>query len=173
MQGFPCKPLYFPCKGLQCRKENGPNNALFLSCQMGPSDGALFMIKLTPLPNGNHPICPMGVADTLGSCCIILVVLRCINSVTEYLLFVKQAGWVQKCKFFDKNLRKQLYFSFNWWQFAKNWRGLIIKCGLGQKWSKLWNQVPYLDHFVVQNSGDFLYWKYKEVVCFYVSNLRQ
>ena len=116
------------------------------------------------MPNVNHPICPMGVADTLGSCCIILVVLRCINSVTEYLLFVKQAGWVQKCKFFDKNLKKQLYFSFNWWQFAKNWRGLIIKCGLGQKWSKLWNQVPYLDHFVVQNSGDFLYWKYKEVV---------
>ena len=37
---------------------------------------------------------------------------------------------------------------------------------------KLWNQVPSLDHFVVQNSGDFLCWKYKEVVCFYVSNLR-
>jgi hypothetical protein len=33
------------------------------------SDGAFFMIKHTPLPNGNHPIsspvCPMGVADTL------------------------------------------------------------------------------------------------------------
>ena len=27
--------------------------------------------------------------------------------------------------------------------------------------SKLWNQVPSLDHFVVQNSGDFLCWKYK------------
>ena len=39
--------------------------------------------------------------------------------------------------------------------------------------SKLWNQVPSLDHFVIQNSGDFLCWKYKEVVCFYVSNLRQ
>ena len=39
--------------------------------------------------------------------------------------------------------------------------------------AKLWNQVPCLDHFVVQNSGDFLCWKYKEVVCFYVSNLRQ
>ena len=38
---------------------------------------------------------------------------------------------------------------------------------------KLWNQVPSLDHFVVQNSGDYLCWKYKEVVCFYVSNLRQ
>jgi hypothetical protein len=36
---------------------------------MGLSDGAFFMIKHTPLPNGNHPIlspvCPMGVADTL------------------------------------------------------------------------------------------------------------
>ena len=37
---------------------------------------------------------------------------------------------------------------------------------------KLWNQVSSLDHFVVQNSGDFLCWKYKEIVCFYVSNLR-
>jgi hypothetical protein len=47
-------------------------NKLFLSCQMGLSDGAFFMIKHTLhiLPNGNHPIsspiCPMGVADTLG-----------------------------------------------------------------------------------------------------------
>ena len=36
---------------------------------MGLSDGAFFIIKHTPLPNGNHPIsspvCPMGVADTL------------------------------------------------------------------------------------------------------------
>ena len=51
------------------RKDNGSNNSLFLSCQMGLSDGAFFMIKHTPLPNGNHPIsspvCPMGVADTL------------------------------------------------------------------------------------------------------------
>ena len=40
-------------------------------------------------------------------------------------------------------------------------------------YTKLCNQVPSLDHFVVQNSGDFLCWKYKEVVCFYVSNLLQ
>jgi hypothetical protein len=37
---------------------------------MGLSDGAFLMVKHTPLPNGNHPIlipiCPMGVADTLG-----------------------------------------------------------------------------------------------------------
>ena len=26
---------------------------------------------------------------------------------------------------------------------------------------KLWNQVPTLDHLVIQNSGDFLCWKYK------------
>ena len=38
------------------RKDNGSNNSLFLSCQMGLSDGAFFMIKHTPLPNGNHPI---------------------------------------------------------------------------------------------------------------------
>ena len=41
------------------------------------------------------------------------------------------------------------------------------------KQAKLWNQVPSLDHYVVQNSWDFLCWKYKEVVCFYVSNLWQ
>ena len=50
-------------------KYNSSKNSLFLSCQMGLSDGAFFMIKHTPLPNGNHPIlspvCPMGVADTL------------------------------------------------------------------------------------------------------------
>jgi hypothetical protein len=51
------------------RKDNGINNSLFLSCQMGLSDGTFFMIKHTLLPNGNHPIsspiCLMGVADTL------------------------------------------------------------------------------------------------------------
>ena len=46
----------------------------------------------------------------------------------------------------------------------------VVGCLLG---AKLWNQVPSLDHFAVQNSGDFLCWKYKEVVCCYVSNLRQ
>ena len=55
-------------------KDNGSNNSLFLSCQMGLSDGAFFMIKHTPLPNGNHPIlspiCPMGVADTLELGCV-------------------------------------------------------------------------------------------------------
>ena len=55
--------------GFVIRKDNGSNNSLFLNCQMGLSDGAFFMIKHTPLPNGNHPIlgpvCPMGVADTL------------------------------------------------------------------------------------------------------------
>ena len=35
-------------------------------------------------------------------------------------------------------------------------------------WPKLWNQVPSLDHFVFQNSGDFLCWIYKEVACIYV-----
>ena len=38
---------------------------------------------------------------------------------------------------------------------------------------KAMKSSPPLDHFVVQISGDFLCWKYKEVVCFYVSNLRQ
>jgi hypothetical protein len=58
--------------GFVIRKDNGSNNYLFLGCQMGLSDGAFFMIKHTPLPNGNHPIlspiCPMGVADTLELC---------------------------------------------------------------------------------------------------------
>ena len=44
----------------------------------------------------------------------------------------------------------------------------------GRQWKssragpKLWNQVPSLDHFVFQNSGDFLCWIYKEVACIYV-----
>ena len=54
-------------RGFVIRKDNGSNNSLFLSCQMGLSDGAFFMIKHTPLPNGNHPVLspiyPMGVAD--------------------------------------------------------------------------------------------------------------
>ena len=51
-------------RGFVIRKDNGSNNSLFLSCQMGLSDCAFFMIKHTLLPNGNHPIsspvCPMG-----------------------------------------------------------------------------------------------------------------
>ena len=58
--------------GFVIRKENGSNNFLFLSCQMGLSDHAFFMIKHSSLPNGNHPISspifPMGLADTLGPC---------------------------------------------------------------------------------------------------------
>jgi hypothetical protein len=58
------------------RKDNISNNSLFLSRQMGMSDGAFFMIKHTPLFNGNHPIssfiCPMEVADTLGQGQLIL-----------------------------------------------------------------------------------------------------
>ena len=58
--------------GFVIRKYIGSNNFLFLSCQMGLLDGPFFMIKHTPLPNGNHPIlspiCPMGVADMFGLC---------------------------------------------------------------------------------------------------------
>ena len=57
-----------------------------------------------------------------------------------------------------------------------NWKRVYSAHVLSPSWwlcSKLWNQVPSLDHFVVQNFQDFLCWKYKEVVCFYVSNLRQ
>ena len=56
------------------RNDNGSNNSLFLTCQMGLSDGAFFMIKHTPLPNANHPIsspvCPMGEADPLEHVCL-------------------------------------------------------------------------------------------------------
>ena len=56
-------------RGFVIRKDNDSNNSLFLSCQMGLSGGAFFIIKHTPLPNGNHPIsspvCPMEVADML------------------------------------------------------------------------------------------------------------
>jgi hypothetical protein len=54
--------------GFVIKKYNGSNNSLFLSCQIGLLDAAFFMIKHTPLPNGNHPISspiyPMGLADT-------------------------------------------------------------------------------------------------------------
>ena len=67
--GVPNGDLISLTKGFVIRKDNDNNNSLFLSCQMGLSDGAFFMIKHTPLPDGNHPIlspvCPMGVADTL------------------------------------------------------------------------------------------------------------
>ena len=56
-------------RGFVIIKDNGSNNSIFLSCQMGLSDGTFFMIKHTPLPNGSHPlsspVCPMGVAYTL------------------------------------------------------------------------------------------------------------
>ena len=56
--------------GFVIRKDKGSNNSLFLSCQMGLSDGTFFMIKHTLSPNENSrissPICPMGVADKLG-----------------------------------------------------------------------------------------------------------
>ena len=37
--------------------------------------------------------------------------------------------------------------------YSRNWSNWVFKA------TKLWNQVPTLDHFVVQNSGDFLGWK--------------
>ena len=40
------------------------------------------------------------------------------------------------------------------------------------KQAKLWNQVPSLEHFEVQNSGDFLYWKYKEIVLFLTEEIQ-
>ena len=54
--GVPNGDLISLTKGFVIRKDNDNNNSLFLSCQMGLSDGAFFMIKHTPLPNGNHPI---------------------------------------------------------------------------------------------------------------------
>ena len=50
-------------------------------------------------------------------------------------------------------------------------KGAKITVNLGFE-SLLWIKVLWiLDNFVVQNSGDFLCWKYKEVVCFYVFKL--
>ena len=59
-----------------------------------------------------------------------------------------------KCKLNLWKLPYDLQFCFPWpssfWG-VRHWRA-----------SKLCNQVRSLDHFVVQNSGDFLCWKYKE-----------
>ena len=94
--------------------------------------------------------------------------------------------------YLQKNLYILIFFSYNtlvqdkkYTMRVKKWTALIItgaevlsklsclKQTQGKLCAKLWNQAPSLDHFVVQNSGDFLCWKYKEDVCFYVSNLRQ
>ena len=57
------------------RKDNGSNNSLFLSCQMGLSDGTFFMLKDTPLSNRYNPISspiyPIGVVHMLGQCLLI------------------------------------------------------------------------------------------------------
>ena len=55
-----------------------------------------------------------------------------------------------------------------WWslKIANRWRWLIVKAMVnftGHRCfmiSKLWNQVPFLNHLVIQNSGDLLCWKY-------------
>ena len=66
---------------------------------MGLSDGAFFMIKHTPLPNGNHPIsspiCPMGVADTLEPLVELLhhyeyMILHLVPASLGFRLYVKQ-----------------------------------------------------------------------------------
>ena len=60
------------------------------------------------------------------------------------------------------NVKSKIYLSrigFRAFPFLK-------LCHRGYANPKLCNQVPSLDHFVVQNSGDFLCWKYKEVLCF-------
>ena len=51
--------------------------------------------------------------------------------------------------------------------------GQKCKCKSRRTWLLWPNQVPSLDHFVLQNSGGFLCWKHKEGVCFYVSNNSQ
>ena len=63
-------------------------------------------------------------------------------------------------------------FSLHWDKSKQiSWR--LYLAAVHHFCSKLCNQVHSLDHFVVQNFGDFLCWKYKEVECFYVSNLLQ
>jgi hypothetical protein len=37
----------------------------------------------------------------------------------------------------------------------------MAKLQMAHTKAKLWDQVPSLDHFAVQNSGDFLCWNYK------------
>ena len=43
----------------------------------------------------------------------------------------------------------------------------------GQERFKAMKSSPLLGPFCGSEFWDFLYWKYKEIVCFYVSNLRQ
>ena len=107
------------------------NNSLFLSCQMGLSDGAFFMIKHTLhiLPNGNHPIsspiCPMGVADTLGH---FTPHLGEINFGTTFFheIFLQGFALLQKSLFMKIEM---LHTS---WKSAS--RCVLCTCKLDQRW---------------------------------------
>ena len=91
-----------------------------------------------------------------------LITLINLQELYLYYRFYNNIFVIVKCW---KHLLESRHVD-NWWQH-------VVSSIVMWFYAKLWNQVPSLDHFVVQNSGDFLCWKYKEVVCFYASNLRQ
>ena len=47
-------------------------------------------------------------------------------------------------------------FLWRKWYFVQT-----LYCNPQLIFAKLWNQDPSMDHFVIQNSGDFLCWKYR------------
>ena len=74
----------------------------------------------------------------------------------------------------SKVFRNRTFKRFRVWSLPqKKLHPFHMRTWMHPSLTKLCNQVRSLDHFVVQNSGDFLCWKYKEVVSFYVSNLLQ
>ena len=96
---------------------------------MGLSDGAFFMIKHTPLPNGNHPIlspiCPMGVADTLEhySCCLLCTLLSGPNNS---LILNKCVALIFSSPFIGGN--ECFWESFKSYRGEKTHVGWIIFC---------------------------------------------
>ena len=89
---------------------------------MGLSDGAFFMIKHTPLPNGNHPISspiyPMGVADTLEHSLdakkahdIYYIILTLFCALFAAMLFCNSAEHL-----LHKNNPALSYFNLRFWE---------------------------------------------------------
>ena len=79
---------------------------------------------------------------------------------------ISKVFWYWRKKFF---FVMQCNWVTNFWICTHCWLLFVVGspprgCSRKLCCTKLWNQVPSLDNFVVQNSGDFLYWKYRYVV---------
>ena len=126
------------------------NDSLFLSCQMELSDGTFFMIKHTPLPNGNHPIlspvCPMGVAANIS-------LLRKLNSVQWWSSSAKK-WWCPLCSWLSLWLAKR-GSEWNWISQTLMKRPLLIRAK--NRPATYFGQCNSLMTFLARSQGDALF----------------